>query len=160
MRTRNSIFDYWHVDTLGRWYNNGNISTQNLSSEELELQQFYRGLLTICNKEKAISEGSFFDLMYANYDQWDFDSNRQYAFLRTNNEELILIVANFDSQPKQISIQIPKHAFDCLSITPLEQVKASDLLTNQVETIAFNDYQPVKTLVPAWGGKLLKITFK
>ena len=154
---RTTIFDYWHVDTLGRWYNQGKIGNTNLTKAERELQSFYTQLLNSCTKEKALSEGTFFDLMYANMGRGDFDEHRQYAFLRTFKNEVIVVIANFSEQSKQIAINIPQHAFDYLQLEPQNTCEAIDLLTNDVEHISFSPTQPIETYMPPLGGKLLKI---
>lgn len=154
---RTTIFDYWHVDTLGRWYNQGKIGNTNLTQAECELQSFYTQLLNSCTKEKALSEGTFFDLMYANLGRGNFDEHRHYAFLRTFKNEVIVVIANFSDQSKQIAINIPQHAFDYLQLDPQNKCEALDLLTNEIESISFNPNQAVETYLPSLGGKLLKI---
>lgn len=154
---RTTIFDYWHVDTLGRWYNQGKIGNTNLTQAECELQSFYTQLLNSCTKEKALSEGTFFDLMYANLGRGNFDEHRHYAFLRTFKNEVIVVIANFSEQSKQIAINIPQHAFDYLQLDPQNKCEALDLLTNEIESISFNPNQAVETYLPSLGGKLLKI---
>ena len=156
---RTTIFDYWHVDTLGRWYNGGKIGNTKLTPKEKELQLFYTQLLNACAKEKALSEGIFFDLMYANLGMCNFDEHRQYIFLRAFKNEVIVVIANFSEQSKHVAINIPQHAFDYLQLDPQNQCEALDLLTNEVESISFNPNQPIETYLPALGGKLLKIKF-
>ena len=63
---RTTIFDYWTVDTIRRWRNKGKFDGALLKPQEIELREFYKKLLTICNQEPAIREGEMFDLMYAN----------------------------------------------------------------------------------------------
>ena len=153
---RTTIFDYWHVDTLGRWYHQGKIGNALLTSEEQELQQFYSQLLNTCLHEKALSKGLFFDLMYANMEGGCLDPHRQYVFLRAYEDEAVLVVANFSDQARAVAINLPQHAFDYLHIEPNRQCEAVDLLTNETETICVSPDQPVETYVAPWGGKLLK----
>lgn len=56
---RTSIFDYWSVDTIRRWNNNGRWDGALLTDEERELKGFYADLLTLCNRETALSNGLF-----------------------------------------------------------------------------------------------------
>ena len=63
---RTTIFDYWSVDSIRRWRNGGKFDNKFLNEDEKQLKQFYTRLLNICNSEKAIREGVFFDLTYAN----------------------------------------------------------------------------------------------
>ena len=77
---RTTIFDYWSVDSIRRWRNGGKFDNKFLNEDEKQLKQFYTRLLNICNSEKAIREGVFFDLTYANLAGWVFNEHKQYAF--------------------------------------------------------------------------------
>ena len=54
---RTTIFDYWSVGTLRRWYNNGNPDGSLLTPRERWLRAKYSTILKLCNSEKAISQG-------------------------------------------------------------------------------------------------------
>jgi hypothetical protein len=64
---RTTIFDYWSIPTIRRWFNEGKCDESRLSGREIWLRNKYKTILNICNSEKAISQGHFFDLMYVNY---------------------------------------------------------------------------------------------
>ncbi len=153
---RTTIFDYWNVDTIARWRNKGKFKGLLLSKEEKELHHFYSQLLNICQKEKAIYQGLFFDLMYANTNNWNFNSHRQYAFLRKQDNELLLIVTNFDDAPACMEVNIPQHAFDFLNLLPAMQHQATDLLTGKTELMDFHPAHPARIEVEAHSGKILK----
>ena len=154
---RTTIFDYWTVDTLRRWRNGGKFDGKLLTDEEKALQGFYTRVLNLCTSEKALAEGTFYDLMYANYENECFNSYRQYAFLRKQKKELILVVVNFDEAPAEIGIQIPAHAFEFLEISEKESIKATDLLTGKKEEISLSPTQQITTHVDGFSGKILKI---
>lgn len=154
---RTTIFDYWTVDTIRRWRNGGKFDGKLLTDEEKDLQAFYTRVLNLCTSEKALAEGAFYDLMYANYDNPHFNAHRQYTFLRKMKKELILVVVNFDEAPAEVSINIPAHAFDFLEIPKKESVKATDLLTGKKEEITLSPTTQVCTTVEGFGGKVLKV---
>ena len=154
---RTTIFDYWSVDSIRRWSNHGRYNLHLLNDQEKELRHFYQTVLTLCNKEKAISKGEFFDLMYVNSDGWMMNPHRQYVFMRKCDDELLLIITNFDSIPVNVSVNIPQHAFDFWGMRQYHEIKSRDLLTGKSEEIAFCADKPVVTDVPAYGGKILKI---
>lgn len=154
---RTTIFDYWTVDTIRRWRNGGKFDGKLLTDEEKDLQAFYIRVLNLCTSEKALAEGTFYDLMYANYDNPRFNAHRQYTFLRKMKKELILVVVNFDEAPAEVSINIPAHAFDFLEIPKKESVKATDLLTGKKEEIFLSPTTQVCTTVEGFGGKVLKV---
>lgn len=73
---RTTIFDYWTVQSLYHGY----VNRRKLTDGEKSLEKKYSMLLNLANKEKAISDGLFFDLMYANQDGNLFNQSSLYAF--------------------------------------------------------------------------------
>ena len=157
---RTTIFDYWMVPTVSRWRNGGRFDGQLLTETEKALRQYYTTVLRLCNAEKAIREGAFFDVMYANYDNAMMNTHRQYAFLRKSDNELILVVANFDDRGAHTSVRIPAHAFEYFDIpTTKSTYIAKDLLTDKAEEVTLEPDGMVALTLPPFGGKVLKIRF-
>lgn len=154
---RTTIFDYWSVDTIRRWRNGGKFDGKMLTEDQKHLYGIYQRILTLCNEEKAISQGEFFDLMYANVDGWRFNERKQYTFLRKYKRELLLIVVNFDHIAVDLAINLPSHAFDFLQIPQMDQYKAVELLSGKTEEICLLPYKATNVSVEAYGGKMLKI---
>ncbi len=102
---RTTIFDYWSVPTLRRWHQG------RPTADERRLRTFYSRLMRMCNSEKTLARGDFFDLMYVNQDT--LDSYRQYAYLRHCGGEMTLVVVNFGDQAIDTSVRIPQHALEC-----------------------------------------------
>lgn len=113
---RSTIFDYWSYDTMRRWYDDGKCSDKKLTPHEKWLRTLYSRVLNLCNNVKAIREGSFFDLMYVNLRNPNFDPHRQFAFMRYSDEDAYLIVVNFDNKPVNVGVNIPDLAFDMAGI--------------------------------------------
>lgn len=157
---RTTIFDYWSVNTIRQWRNGGKFGDKMMTEESKTLQAFYSRLLNICREEKAISEGKFFDLTYANINGWKFNEHKQYAFMRQHEQELLLIVVNFDEIAVNIAVNLPTHAFDYLSIPQNTACKAIDLLTGKEETISLLPYKATDLSLEAMSGKILKVTFE
>lgn len=155
---RTTIFDYWSVDTIRMWRNGGKFDGKFLTREQQELRNFYARLLTLCNSEAAIREGSFFDLTYANINGWRFNEHRQYAYLRKADNELLLIVVNFAPHPVDVAINLPSHAFDCLQIPSMEVCRATDLLTDTTEVLSFQPYKATEVKLSGYSGKILRIS--
>ena len=153
---RTTIYDYWTIDLIRRWRNNNKFDGTLLSKEEKDIQAFYAKVLNICNSEKAIREGQFFDIMYVNYNE-GMDEHRHYAFLRKSGKELILVVANFSDEPARMWTKIPAHAFDCMDIPVSNKPRdCKDLLTGKKETKTLIPDGTIYLEVPANGGKVLK----
>ncbi len=123
---RTTIFDYWTVLSLY----NGYVSRRCLSSDERNLEKTYSKVLNIAITEKAVSNGSFFDLMYANNCRQGFNPDKHYAFLRKCDHEVLLVVANFSDIDTECEVLIPAHAFEYLGL-PEKTVHAKDLLSDE-----------------------------
>ena len=152
---RTTIFDYWSVDSIRRWRNNGKFDDKLLTEEEKKLRTFYSRLLNLCNTEKAIREGVFFDLTYANLAGWVFNEHKQYAFMRKLDDELLLIMVNFDSIPVRAAVNIPQHAFDFLGIPYNLEYNAVELLTGNTEKLVLSPDKTTPVLLDAMNGKIL-----
>lgn len=155
---RTSIFDYWTVDKIRRWRNQGQFNNRKLTPDEVSLQQFYSRVLHLCNEEEVLREGEFYDLMYANLDNPNFNPAKQYAFIRRKEKTLMLIVANFDNKDALVEVKIPKHIFEFYRLKETEYIKAEGLLTGSPHHISFSPNQPTKLLVPGHNGRILKFT--
>jgi glycosidase len=118
---RTTIFDYWSLPVF----------RDELSMEQILLQQYYTRIIQLCNSHKALRLGGFFDLMYANLWRIGFDSYKQYAFMRYHREELLLIVANFDDVAVDVTIMIPEHVFEYFRINENRITQARELLKNR-----------------------------
>lgn len=155
---RTTIFDYWSVDTIRRWRDGGSFSGSGLNDGERDLQAYYSHLLHIARDEEAINKGDFFDLMYVNPFSADFNPHRQYAFLRKHENELMLIVANFEEWDLQVGVNIPSAAFDYFNLPTLENVEATELLTEQTLNISLIPDAPIRLPLPGYSGVILKVT--
>lgn len=151
---RTTIFDYWTVPTLY----NGYVNRRKLSEDEKALEKTYSLLLNMANNEKAVSNGLFFDLMYANQDGNLFNQSKQYAFLRKYANEVLLVVVNFAQEETECSVCLPHHAFEYLGI-PEKTVTASDLLSKgDTTSFELKAENVIKMSVPGCGGKIYKFT--
>ncbi len=152
---RTTIFDYWSVASLRSWLNKG-LCNGVLNERRKQLRDFYTRLLTLCNKEKALREGRFFDLMYVNYHNPGLDPHRDYAYLRSTDDETLLIIANFGDRDKEISVTLPRHAFNTLGL-PEGSVKATELLGGEKAPKNFCSTLPFTSGVPAHGAVIWKM---
>ena len=141
---RTTIFDYWSVDTLCRAAN------KQLTPEEQQLYDIHKKTMLIARKQKAVGEGVFFDLMYVNP-----HLQRQYAFLRRCEKDLLLVVVNFDDVDVDIRVNIPAHAFDYLEMKE-KKVVVTDLLTGEKDDMVLEKDSSVRMTIKARGGRVWK----
>ena len=141
---RTTIFDYWSIDTLVR------AAQRKLTTEEKVLKAQYDKVLNIARLEKSIVEGASFDLMYVNGQY-----QRQYAFLRKADSEVLLVVVNFDDLPVVMDVMIPAHAFDFLNIKE-KKVVDTDLLTGERIRLQLQRDMPVAVALKPLGAVVMK----
>ncbi len=151
---RTTIFDYWSIPTIRRWYNNGKCDTTKLTNSERELRRFYKKLLRICNSEKAIAKGEFYDLMYANYNSMNFD--KVYAYYRHYRNEHLLIIANFGNQDENFNLNTPQHALDTMHLKP-GTYHAIELLTSSKMTITIDPDIPDNFTIGSRNAMIIKL---
>ncbi|MBQ4444783.1 MAG: alpha-amylase [Prevotella sp.] len=146
---RTTIFDYWCVKTILHGY----FQRRKMSLAERSMENSYLQILKIASEERAIREGAFFDLMYAQSDA--FDRVHLFTFLRKAEEETLLVVVNFSDEERQAMIRIPRHAVDFLQMKT-GAVRAVDLLDKSEQLLVISPDADVHVSVPAWGGIVLK----
>ena len=78
-------------------------------------------------------------------------------FLRKHENELMLIVANFDEWSTPVSVNIPSAAFSYFNLPTLENVEATELLTGDTLTLSLIPDAPVRLTLPGWSGVIVKI---
>ena len=142
---RTTIFDYWSVDTLCR------AASHQLTDEEKALFDIHVRTMQIARQEKAVSDGVFFDLMYVNG-----HLQRQYAFLRRTEGELLLVVVNFEGVDATIDVHIPAHAFDYLKMKEKKAIGV-DLLTKEKLAMSLKMDGSVRMEVKANSGRVWKV---
>lgn len=150
---RTTIFDYWSVDSLIHGYS----SRRQLTKEEKSIEATYKKVLNIATSENAVTEGKFFDLMYVNPTSADFNADRQYVFLRSNEDDLMIVLANFSDESSDCKVNIPQHAFDYLSLKK-GIMEGTDLLNGEKIAITLSDTDPLNLSVEAWSGRVIKIS--
>jgi glycosidase len=145
---RTTIFDYWSVPTLRRWHQG------KPKAEERRLRNIYRQLLRLCNSEKTLAHGQFFDLMYVN--QNTLDTSRQYAYLRHCDGEMALVAANFGDNAIDTNIRIPQHALDCAQMSHGTYC-CKNLLSDETQTVTFATDTTLPVHIDAHNAILLKL---
>lgn len=155
---RTTIFDYWSVDTLRRWKGDGSYSGEMLTEQEKSLQSYYSHLLNLCNSEKALSEGQYYGLQYANPHCDKYDSNHIFSYLRGTENELLLVVANFSGCDKECEVTIPEEAFAFFGAAyDNETHKVKELISGKSIEIFANPHDKVSITVPANNGVIIRI---
>lgn len=154
---RTSIFDYWAIPTLRRWLSLGGMpSNAELTPREIWLHEMYGHVLSLCNDEKAIREGGFFDVMYVNMQNASVNPRCHYLFLRSTGDETVVVAVNFGTESADMAVVIPAHAFEMLGMKR-EKVRCKELLTGAEYEAEFSDSVRFPIFVPAQSASVVKI---
>ncbi len=153
---RSTIFDYWSYDVMRRWYDNGKCSVSKLTAHEKWLRKTYAKILTLCNREAALREGHFFDLMYVNLDKPGFNPHKHFAFMRYTDSEALLIVVNFDEMAADIKVSIPELA---VNMARLEygDYETADLISDDKMMVSVQEGMPVALSLGGRSAKVVRL---
>jgi glycosidase len=146
---RTTIFDYWSIDTLCR------AASNKLKKNEQQIYDIHEKVMQIARKEKAV-DGDTYDLMYVNPASENFNPQKHFAFLRKKDNEMLLVVCNFNDKKDSISVNIPKHAFEWFSVSE-KKYEAKDLLTDEKKQLTLKADCGIKMTVPAYGARVWKV---
>ncbi|CDT77686.1 Glycosidase [Vibrio coralliirubri] len=109
--SRTSIFDYIGVPQHQKWMNYGAFDGGLLDENETALREFYRRVMNFSLEHSALT-GEYYDLH-----QPCQLSESTYAFLRYDQNELILTAVNFDKQSStKIELTLPNSVIKTLGL--------------------------------------------
>ena len=154
---RTTIFDYWSVETIAGWKGkDAKWRRHHLPKEQRELREYYTRIFEIAREHPAIDRGSFYDLTYCNYNREGYDVHRQFSFLRRFGREVLLVVANFDSDAKQLSINVPEDAWEYVGLKSKNR-HIQDLISGEWDYKYHDTTKPFECRVPGYGAVVLKL---
>ncbi|MFD0863539.1 alpha-amylase family glycosyl hydrolase [Sungkyunkwania multivorans] len=105
--TRTSIFDYIGVPHHQRWVNDKKFDGGQLSTEEVDLRNFYRRLLNFTLGSDALM-GNYQEIHFINREETEGYDHRLFSFVRWSANEKLIIVNNFDEQKKYtLNLKLP-----------------------------------------------------
>jgi len=154
---RTTIFDYWSVESIRNWVV-AKFDDKALTQEQQNLKAFYKKLLTLKLNDKALSEGTSYDLMWANFENERFSLEKQFAFFRKYENDLLLIIVNFDDKDVSLGLNIPEHAFEFLNMEHKKNAKCLDLLSGKSVTQDFSSASRFNIDISKYQGVILKIS--
>jgi glycosidase len=156
---KTSIFDYCHVPEHQKWMNKGLFDGAMLSDSQKKLLGQYQKIVLLAGKEKAVAEGSFYDLLWANQDKNWHKSGNGYAYLRHCDEQVLLFLLNFDCENELLfDIRIPEHAMDIIQYSNqykilLREIYPGKLTREILSQILMNEGMDI--FCPPSSGKVL-----
>ena len=152
---RTTIFDYWGVKSIQAWANKGKFDGAKMSEAQQEIRAFYQRLLTLTRDNKAIQKGKLYDITYAQGE--GFNKQQHFAFIRHATGETLLVIVNFHDREEELTVRLPNDAFVYLGLDGKSNATATDLLRGDKMAVSFTPDSPIKIVLPAWKGVVLKI---
>ncbi len=129
---RTTIFDYWGLPDWQGYLAGGQFDSSGLTVEQHKLRQCYHRLNHLVNHSDAVRQGGFYDLQYANEENWSYNPERIYCYLRYSERQKLLIVCNFDHEVTyDTSIWIPEHAWQTIGLNPENTYRFNDIFLTQ-----------------------------
>jgi len=155
---RTTIFDYWGMKSMQTLMNNDrSYRLQLLPKKMAEIHNYYTKVFSIATGELSVSRGSFYDLQYANLDNPGYNKHRTFSFMRNYDDEVLLVIANFDGEDKEISVNVPQEAWDYVGIKSGRR-HVRNLLTGAWDFVYHDTTLPFKYTVPGYGAVVLKLS--
>ena len=113
---RTTIYDYWGVPQHQKWMNQGNFGGELLNDTERDIRKRYELILNLSNNP-LVSQGAFYDLMWFNNDNTNFNGKHIYTYLRYKDREALLIVVNFSAEERfRVNIKFPEELKELMDI--------------------------------------------
>ncbi|MCG9552635.1 alpha-amylase [Vibrio sp. Isolate31] len=123
--SRTSIFDFVGVPQHQKWMNHGAFDGGQLNDSEKQLRHFYQKVMNFSLEHSSMT-GHYRDLHQSNN-----LSDSVYAFLRYDDQELIIVAANFSQHAtERVCLVIPRDVIQAIKI-----VDGSYLLNEHIESI-------------------------
>ena len=79
--------------------------------------------------------------------------------MRKYQNEVLLVVVNFDKAEQTVRIQIPDEAFKALDFGDNKDAVQTDLMTGENCISTLTAAWPYQVVIPAYSGRLLKFTY-
>lgn len=162
---RTTIFDYWSMPTVQRWFNQGKANGGQSTVAEGVLRQEYSQLLDVLTTQPLIEDGLYYGLQYANKgNSWDYDDRHIISYLRHLNGKALLVIVNMMDQTMTPHVKIPWEAWHAIGLHPEREFLLRDLITS--DYINFSGYDVldlrntqagVPIPMQAWQGRIFEI---
>lgn len=130
---RTTIFDYWSMPELNKWWNEGAADGGRLSEEQRAMRAWYVRLLGVL-EAPAFTMGNTFQLNQANLknpdygrvDDVDWSGHWFYSYLRSDpvKDSHFLVTSNFHGSAtmRDIRVRLPENAVEALGLDRTEDV--------------------------------------
>ena len=112
---RTTIFDFWGLEEMQGWINEGKFTENTIESGRKKIRDFYKKLLHFTKDNEAVTAGQFHDLQYLNgfWQSEGYDERCLYSYLRYTEKQMLLFVYNFDlNHARKFKLRLPLSLFE------------------------------------------------
>ena len=148
---RTTIFDYWSLAKLQR-LEAVDYAVDKLEDEEASLLADYRQLAPLYTLPE-VSEGGYYGLIPLGQ-----DAEEVIAYVRFHERSLLLVLANFSTNPKEASLTFPETFFTMAGIKAGSAFRAVDKLSSSVDYLALTSWASLRFFVGAEDLRVLSLT--
>lgn len=105
--SRTTIFDYWGLECLARWANNGKYDGGQLTDAERMLRKHYTTLLSFSAENDALN-GEYMDLHRHNLAHSENYNEKLFSFARWSGDSKVVVLASFDRKSTHdVELKLP-----------------------------------------------------
>jgi len=119
--SRTTIFDYWGLESIARWRNDGSYDCGRCTDQERALHQFYSELMNLA-ADQIFAKGAMTPLDVIDSDGASIETAM--AFTRSYKEQGYVVIANFSDAEQNLKIK---------------QTISGELIFGEVERVLSND---------------------
>ncbi|MCK8044314.1 alpha-amylase family protein [Shewanella sp. 1CM18E] len=130
--SRTTIFDYWGLESMQGWINEGQFDGAGLSAKQQSLRSQYQQLLK-ASQHPAL-QGHYQDLHSTNLQQDNYDP-QVFSFARWHGDARAVVLANFTDSSKTISVKLPASLIKTWQLAP-GRYALKNLLSTQMQSQA------------------------
>lgn len=162
---RTTIFDYWHMPALQRWFNGGKADGGKSTVAETVMLQEMTKLVQVCSSHPIIAEGAYYGLQYANQGtSWDYDDRHILSYLRHYKGKAVLVIVNMMDRSMTPRVKIPWEAWDAIGLHPERNFILRDLLQDDYISFSGFDVLDLRNVeagvaipLAAWQGRMFEV---
>ena len=128
---RTTIFDYWGIERWQQFVNHHRYNGALLPEKGRHLLDWYRLLMKVIREYPALQAGNFYDLTWYQNRQDEYNHATVYSFLRYDETDRFLVVANFGGHNEVIRLRMPADVLAAMGLKTTGELAGSDLFTGK-----------------------------
>jgi glycosidase len=161
--TRTTIFDYWGLECLKRWANNGKYDGFRLTKDETSLREHYTTLLSFSAENPAMN-GEYMDLHKHNLANRSTYNEKMFSFARWSPDSRVVVLAGFDrKKTHKVELTLPKELIQEWQLTDgayrLDNIfsqKRISLVVEKGQGIIRTTVEPLESKVYTFGNSAIR----